>query len=414
MPKVARIASIAAARLRGLTFDQRVATGLFALMALLPVAISAFGGSYLLSLGERVMIFAIAALSLELLIGIAGLVSFGHAAFLGVGAYAAGMLASHGHGTLAFALPAAIVASALFALLTGAIAVRTRGVYFIMITLAFGQMAFFVATSLAPYGGDDGLTWPTRTLVLGTRVLKSETVFYYVILACLAATYVLAGRLIASRFGRVLRGITDNERRMQAIGFAPYRYRLTAYVMAGATCGLAGFLLGNQVEFVSPAYMHWQRSGELILMVLLGGTGALHGPILGALAYLLLEEGLSRLTEHWKVILGPMLVLLVLFGRGGIAGALERWRQGELSLTRLRGGVVVLASTTRAHVIRKLSAAVAIGQALRDKGGPFTIEGSARVAARWKRWNMALGEALVSLVLLVDRGITKTFARWRR
>ena len=159
----ARIGASATARLGALSFDQRMAAGLFALMALLPVAISALGGGYLLSLGERVMIFAIAALSLELLIGVAGLVSFGHAAFLGVGAYAAGILASHGHGTLVLALPAALLASALFALLTGAIAVRTRGVYFIMITLAFGQMAFFVATSLAPYGGDDGLTWPTRT-----------------------------------------------------------------------------------------------------------------------------------------------------------------------------------------------------------------------------------------------------------
>src|SRR5262249_12920272 len=227
------------------------------------------------------------------------------------------------------ALPAAILAAALFALLTGSIAVRTHGVYFIMITLAFGQMAFFVATSLAPYGGDDGLTWPTRTLVLGTRVLKRETVFYYVALALLAAVYVLAGRLTRSRFGRVLRGITDNERRMEAIGFAPYPYRLTAYVIAGAIGGLAGFLLGNQMEFVSPAYMHWQRSGELILMVLLGGSGTLYGPMLGALAYLFLEESLARLTEHWKVILGPLLVLVALLGRGGIAGAIERCRRGE-------------------------------------------------------------------------------------
>ena len=359
LPVLARIGKIAAGRLGTLEFDQRMAAGLFALMALLPVAISLLGGSYLLSLGERVMIFAIAALSLELLIGVAGLISFGHAAFLGVGAYAAGILASHGHGTLVLALPAAIVASALFALLTGAIAVRTRGVYFIMITLAFGQMAFFVATSLSPYGGDDGLTWPTRTLVLGTRVLKSEAVFYYVCLACLAAIYVLAGRLVASRFGRVLRGITDNERRMQAIGFSPYPYRLTAYAMAGAACGLAGFLLGNQVEFVSPAYMHWQRSGELIMMVLLGGSGTLYGPILGALAYLLLEEGLSRLTEHWKVILGPLLVLLVLFGRGGIAGAVERWRRGELSLARLR------ASLQRAPRVRPALASSTAGVRLR-------------------------------------------------
>ncbi len=414
MPTAARIGGILAAGFGKLSFDQRVAAGLFALMALLPVAISVLGGGYLLSLGERMMIFAIAALSLELLIGIAGLVSFGHAAFLGVGAYAAGILASHGHGTLILQLPAAIAASALFALLTGAIAVRTRGVYFIMITLAFGQMAFFVATSLAPYGGDDGLTWPTRTLVLGTRVLKSETAFYYVILACLAAAYVLAGRLIASRFGRVLRGITDNERRMEAIGFAPYPYRLTAYVIAGAVCGLAGFLLGNQVEFVSPAYMHWQRSGELIMMVLLGGSGTLYGPILGALAYLLLEEGLSRLTEHWKVILGPLLVLLVLFGRGGIAGAIERWRLGDLSAARLRTAVDRLASTGRTHAIREWSAVVAICQRLVDKGRPLAGRGLARIAARWRRWNMALGEALVSLVLFVDRRISGAVARWRR
>jgi branched-chain amino acid transport system permease protein len=414
MRKPARIGGILAAGLGTLSFDQRMAAGLFALMALLPVAISLLGGGYLLSLGERVMIFAIAALSLELLIGVAGLVSFGHAAFLGVGAYAAGILASHGHGTLILALPAALAASALFALLTGAIAVRTRGVYFIMITLAFGQMAFFVATSLAPYGGDDGLTWPTRTLILGTRVLKSETVFYYVVLACLAATYLLAGRLIASRFGRVLRGITDNERRMEAIGYSPYPYRLTAYVMAGGTCGLAGFLLGNQVEFVSPAYMHWQRSGELIMMVLLGGTGTLYGPILGAIAYLLLEESLSRLTEHWKVILGPLLVLLVLLGRGGIAGAVERWRRGELTIAPLRASMKGLAGTTRAHIIREWNAAVAISQQLRDKGGPLSREGLARIALRWKRWNMALGRVLVALVLVADRSITGALARWRR
>ena len=412
--KAAWIGRIAAEGLGSLSFDQRIAAGLFALMALVPVTISLLGGSYLLSLGERVMIFAIAALSLELLIGVAGLISFGHAAFLGVGAYAAGILASHGYGTLILALPAAIAASALFALLTGAIAVRTRGVYFIMITLAFGQMAFFVATSLAPYGGDDGLTWPTRTLVLGTRVLKSETVFYYVILACLGATYVLADRLIASRFGRVLRGITDNERRMEAIGFAPYRYRLTAYVMAGAACGLAGFLLGNQVEFVSPAYMHWQRSGELIMMVLIGGSGTLYGPILGALAYLLLEENLSRLTEHWKVILGPLLVLLVLFGRGGIAGAVERWRRGELTVARLRASIEVVAKATRARAVDRWRQTEAIAKRLLDRSAPLVKETSAHIAARWKRWNMTLGRTLVSLVLVADRRITGAVARWRR
>ena len=209
----------------------------------------------------------------------------------------------------------------------------------------------------------------------------------------------LAGRLIASRFGRVLRGITDNERRMQAIGFAPYPYRLTAYVIAGAVCGLAGFLLGNQVEFVSPAYMHWQRSGELIMMVLLGGSGTLYGPILGALAYLLLEEGLSRLTEHWKVILGPLLVLLVLFGRGGIAGAVERWRLGDLSSARLRTAVDRLASAgPHPRHQRHGAQLVAICQLLVDKGRPLAgrrlaahcrpLDGDGiwRSARRWCRW----------------------------
>ena len=238
MAAAARISKVAAAVLRVLSFDHRVAGCLFVLMALLPLVSTLVGSSYLLLIGERVMIFAIAALSLELLIGVGGLVSFGHAAFLGVGAYGAGIAASHGFGTLSIALPAALAASALFALATGAIAVRTRGVYFIMITLAFGQMAYFVATSLAPYGGDDGLTWPTRTLVFGTRLLKSEAIFYYAILALLVATYILISRLIASRFGRVLRGLTDNETRMQAIGFTAYPYRLVAYVIAGTICGL--------------------------------------------------------------------------------------------------------------------------------------------------------------------------------
>jgi branched-chain amino acid transport system permease protein len=315
------------APLRRLSFDQRMTAALIFLFALLPVLAPFLGGNYLVLVGERVMIFAIAALSLELLVGAAGLVSFGHAAFLGIGAYAAGMLASHGLGTLSLALPAALAASALFALATGAVAVRTRGVYFIMITLAFGQMAVFVATSLAPYGGDDGLTFPTRTSVFGMPFLKREPVFFYVTLACLALVHALVHRLIASRFGRTLRGLTDNETRMQALGFAPYPFRLTAYVIAGAICGLAGFLLGNQAEFVSPAYMHWQRSGELIMMVLLGGTGTLYGPILGALTFLALEESLARLTEHWKIIFGPLLVAAALYARGGIAGAIDRWRR---------------------------------------------------------------------------------------
>jgi len=409
----ARIASRAAARWQSLAFEERLAMGLFLPLALLPAAAQVLGG-YLLIIGERAVILAIAALSLQLLIGVAGLISFGHAAFLGIGAYAAGILASHGHGTLILALPAAILSSALFALLTGSIAVRTRGVYFIMITLAFGQMAFFVATSLAPYGGDDGLTWPTRTLVFGTRVLKSETVFYYVALASLGGIYVLMGRLVASRFGRVLRGLTDNERRMEAIGFAPYPYRLAVYVMAGATCGLAGFLLGNEVEFVSPAYMHWQRSGELILMVLLGGSGMRYGPIVGAITYVLLEESLARLTEHWKVILGPLLVVLALFGRGGIAGIVERWRLGELNLATLWAACATAARTQGVRALRGLRQAEAMAARALDWAVPRARASAAAFAVRWRRCAVSIGEAIVSLLLILERSIITALARWRR
>jgi len=400
MPAAARtVAAAAADALRPFTFDQRMAAGLFALMALLPLSSPVLAGSYLLLIGERVMIFAIAALSLELLVGVGGLVSFGHAAFLGVGAYGAGIAASHGFGTLSVALPVALAASALFALATGAIAVRTRGVYFIMITLAFGQMAFFVATSLAPYGADDGLTWPTRTLVLGTRMLKSEAAFYYFILALLVGAYLLVSRVIASRFGRVLRGLTDNETRMQAIGFTPYPYRLAAYVMAGTLCGLAGFLLGNQVEFVSPAYMHWQRSGELIIMVLLGGTGTLYGPIAGALVFLMLEEALSRLTEHWKVILGPLLVLVVLFAKGGIAGGIEAWRRRRMTPVELVAELGLVARqvvTATAHRLRQWESRLKC------------VAGEA--AARWKPCKMAVGRRLVALLV----GMAVAIDRWRR
>jgi branched-chain amino acid transport system permease protein len=301
---------------------------LFALFALLP-AVARFGGEgYVLSIVLRVMILAIAAISLDLIIGYGALISFGHAAFLGIGVYAVGILMSHGVEDAFVQLLAALAASALFALVTGAISLRTKGVYFIMITLAFGQMLYFLATSLAAYGGDDGLTLPHKSLVLGTKVLQQGFVFYYLVLACLAATYLLCRAIVASRFGRVLRGTRENPVRMQAIGFNPFSYQLGAYVIAGTLCGGAGFLLANQTEFVSPAFMTWQRSGELIIMVLLGGLGTLHGAIVGAAAFVLLEEGLSRITELWKMIFGPMLVLVVLFARGGLLGMLGRAGRG--------------------------------------------------------------------------------------
>ncbi|HVL73971.1 MAG TPA: branched-chain amino acid ABC transporter permease [Beijerinckiaceae bacterium] len=301
---------------------------LFLALALVPFVARWGGEGYILALAIRVMIFGIAALSLDLILGYGALVSFGHAAFLGIGAYAVGILASHGFNDLFLQLAAALVFSALFALVTGAISLRTKGVYFIMITLAFGQMLYFLATSLAAYGGDDGLTLPTRSLVFGAPVLRGGFAFYYVVLGCLVASYVLCRCVVASRFGRVLRGTRENPVRMQAIGYNPFSYQLAAYVIAGTICGLAGVLLANQTEFVSPAYMTWQRSGELIIMVIVGGLASLHGAIIGAAAYLLLEEQLAGYTEHWKMIFGPMLVLLVLFARGGILGLFRRSGRG--------------------------------------------------------------------------------------
>jgi branched-chain amino acid transport system permease protein len=297
-------------------------------LAAAPIA-AAFGAQgYILSLLTRVMIFAIAALSLDLILGYGAMVSFGHAAFLGIGAYAVGILSSHGIDEALIQLPVALAASAAFALVTGAISLRTKGVYFIMITLAFGQMLFFLATSLANYGGDDGMTLASRSTVLGTPLLRTDLGLYYSVLACLAGAYMLYRAIVASRFGRVLRATRENPIRLEAVGFSPFRYELTAYVISGTTAGLAGFLLANQAEFISPAAMSWQRSGELIFMVILGGLGSLHGAVLGAAAFLLLEEQLPALTEHWKMIFGPLLILVVLFARGGIMGLLGQGRGG--------------------------------------------------------------------------------------
>jgi branched-chain amino acid transport system permease protein len=197
-----------------------------------------------------------------------------------------------------------------------------------MITLAFGQMAFFTASSLAPYGGDDGLTIAARSTFAGFPLLKNERAFYYVVFVALLGTYLFCRALVGSRFGRVLRGAKENPVRMAAMGFDVYRFQLATYVIAGMLGGLSGFLLANASEFVSPAYMSWQRSGELIVMVLLGGLGSLNGAIIGTAAYLLTEEWLSGFTEDWKVIFGPVLVLVVLFARGGLIGVTaELWRR---------------------------------------------------------------------------------------
>lgn len=304
---------------------ERLPLAIFIAFALFPLA-AAFGAeAYVLDLLMRVMIFAIAALGLDLLVGYGALVSFGHAAFIGIGAYAVGILASHGINDMAVSLPVALLAASAFAYLTGAVCLRTRGVYFIMITLAFGQMVFFLASSLAPYGGDDGLTVHTRSTLFGLAPFTHARLFYYIVLACLAGCYWLCRTLVVSRFGRVFRGARENATRMATLGYDVYRYQLVAYVISGALGGLAGFLLANATDFVSPAYMSWQRSGELIIMVLFGGLGTLHGAIVGALAYLMLGEWLSNITENWKMIFGPLLVLIVLVARGGLLGLAARF-----------------------------------------------------------------------------------------
>jgi branched-chain amino acid transport system permease protein len=293
---------------------------IFTAFALMPIFAGLGAEVYFLSLFTRVMIFAIAALALDLIVGYGALVSFGHAAFVGLGAYAVGILAFHGITDALVSLPLAIVAAALFAAATGLVCLRTKGVYFIMITLAFGQMAFFTASSLAPYGGDDGLTIRARDTLFGFALLHSDRALYYVAFICMLAAYLLCRAIVGSRFGRVLRGARENPTRMAAIGFEVFRYQLIAYVISGGLAGVSGFLLANATAFVSPAYMSWQRSGELIIMVVLGGMGTLYGAIIGAATFLLTEEWLSGLTEHWKMIFGPLLVLVVVFARGGLVG----------------------------------------------------------------------------------------------
>lgn len=297
---------------------------LFLLLALVPLAVSIGMPAGWLALLTRALIFAIAALSLDLILGVGGLVSFGHAAFLGIGAYVTGIMITEGKSEALVILPVILVACALFGAITGAVCLRTRGVAFIMITLAFGQMVYFLAQALSAYGGDDGLTLYEKSTVLGFNPFANRTSFYYSVLIALAGAYLLVRGLVASRFGRVLRAARENPTRVSVTGFDVTRVRLIAYVISGMLAGLSGFFLANHTEFVSPAFMSWQRSGELIFMAVLGGVGSLHGAIIGAIAYLIAEDALSHLTEHWRVIFGPMIILFVLFTRGGIVGMLRK------------------------------------------------------------------------------------------
>jgi branched-chain amino acid transport system permease protein len=260
--------------------------------------------------------------------GFGGMVSFGHAAYLGIGGYAVGILAKEGIASGFVQWPVAIAAAALYALVVGALSLRTRGVYFIMITLAFAQMIYYVAIGLDRYGGDDGLTIYRRSQFGAVVDLTNRTVFYYVCLALLLVSIYLVWRIVNSRFGMVIQGARSNERRMRAIGFPTFRYRLVCFVMAGAMCGLAGALLANHTDFISPALMHWTRSGDLIVMVVLGGMQAMFGPLIGTLTFLVLEEELSRVTVYSNLILGPLLLVVAISMHGGIDSLIAGSRRG--------------------------------------------------------------------------------------
>jgi len=298
----------------------RIPLLLFALLALVPVA--GVGGFWPLLL-ERAMVFGVAAMSLDFILGVGGLVSFGHAAPLAIGAYTVAILNEMRVTDAVVVVPCAMAASGVFALVTGAVALRTRGINFIMITLAFAQMVYFAVSSLVDYGGEDGYTLYSRTQVLGHDWLGARN-FYVAALVVLVVVWGVLRVITASRFGRALSAARQNRARVQALGIDPYRVELAAMVIAAMICGLAGVLMANEAEFVTPAYGSWQRSGDLMVMVILGGAGSLHGAILGALMVVLAEEGLGRLTQHWPLIYGPGLILAVLFLRGGLAGRLRR------------------------------------------------------------------------------------------
>jgi branched-chain amino acid transport system permease protein len=304
-----------------------LAAGVLAL-ALVPVAAAALQQPFYVDLFRRMMIFAIAAVSLDLVLGYGGMVSFGHAAYLGIGAYAVGILAHHGIVSGFLQWPLAIGASAALALLIGAVSLRTSGVSFIMITLAFTQMLYYLGISLEAYGGDDGMRLSARSQFGGLVDLRDPAAFYYVVLGILIGFVLLGRRLTESRFGMVIRGARSNEVRMRAIGFTTFPYKLLAFVVAGAMCGTAGALLVNQTEYLTPEFMHWTRSGDIMFMVILGGMGTLVGPVIGAIVFLLLEDLLSAWTVHWQIILGPLLVLVVLYARRGLAGLLPGGRGG--------------------------------------------------------------------------------------
>jgi branched-chain amino acid transport system permease protein len=294
------------------------------LLLAVPMYASVASEPFALTFMSRVLIFALAAISLNLILGYGGMVSFGHALYMGLGAYAVGVLAQHEVTNGLVQLGVTLTVSAVVGVLAGVISLRTIGIAFIMITLAFAQMFYYLFVSLKQYGGDDGLSIPVRS-DFGLFSLRSPVALYYVVLTLVLVALFIMKRLVDARFGMVLRGCRVNERRMKAMGFPTLRYRLCAYVLSSMLCGLAGLLYANLAGFASPAYLAWTVSGELIVMVVLGGMGTVFGPLVGALVLLISEEVLKALTDHWMMILGPLIVLVVLTARRGVYGYLLDW-----------------------------------------------------------------------------------------
>jgi branched-chain amino acid transport system permease protein len=294
-----------------------------------PLAMQAVDQPFYISFATRILIYAMAAASLNLVLGYGGMVSFGHAAFFGAGAYIVGILAVEGVTSLWIAWSAATAVAALVALIIGAISLRTRGVYFIMITLAFAQMMYYIFVSMKAYGGDDGLSLPSRSTGLGVS-LSNDFTWYYLVLVLLGIILFLLHRLLGSRFGRVIEAIRENETRATAIGYPVYRYKLLCFVISGAIAGLAGALIANQTSYVGPALLHWVQSGTLMVMVILGGVGRFWGGPVGAVVLLALEELFSGspllgpFALHWQLPVGAILLAVVLFAPRGIAGAFAK------------------------------------------------------------------------------------------
>ena len=301
------------------TFAGKFYFAVLVLLVLAPWIFELIDQPFYLDLLSRVLILAIAAISLNLIMGYGGMVSLGHAAYLGIGAYCVGIPAYYSEYSGFMQLGYTIFFSALFALITGALSLRTKGVYFIMITMAFTQMVYFTFVSIE----DDGLVIDLRSEFPGLLNLENNTTLYYAILGFLFLCLIIVYRLVNARFGKVIIGSKHNEKRMLALGYPTYQYRLVCYVISGVMCGIAGFFLGNFTSFISPEMMDWTRSGELIFMIVMGGTGTLMGPLLGAGVFILLEEWLSNITIYWHFIFGVMLILLVLFGKGGLHGLLS-------------------------------------------------------------------------------------------